>query len=485
LTSVADVTLPAFYSAFASTIQWLARSSEVHRNLIPPSPNSDGSQGPLYLGDFLDAQTELVHAGAALVTTEDIGDPQNPSQSAEVSGLLCPNFDVLLLKSLPDGRAPCSAPRQHSVTSFLLSRKSIFSPDFLTTEGNKRVDMFKEKKIDTISNPSGELPPLERCISHQGGVIRFGPVSFLAFTPGVAAVDFHFSLWRVWFCFWLGLPLPGDQSGSWATDRLCRCNGILDPHGYHRLCCNKGDKPGVSSVRYRAHNLIAEAVNQSAYLAGLTSSVVPGGIPELPGSSDKKGDVLIRHPIPLGRARGLSSFNGTIGDVALVSFKNTNGVWDLKAMENRAKKKEKHYRKYDEIDWNFEALITNVGCNLSDNLLRLLFYLAELQTEKAMQSECVGDNPDDILHLFALRSRSRVACAVAVGTAMRLLGSARDGPRLRPVRGTSFVPIDHDADVPLFPLGSEDCPVFTPFPLARGPVEYVEGAAVDGSLQTV
>ena len=240
----------------------------------------------------------------------------------------------------------------------------------------------------------------------------------------------------------------------------------------------------MSSVRYRAHNLIAEAVNQSAYLAGLTSSTVAAAIPAVPGSSDKKGDVFFRHPIPLGGARGLSLFNGTIGDVALVSFKNTNGVWDLKGMDNRAKIKEKHYRKYDEINWNFEALITNVGCNLSDNLLLLLFYLAELQTEKALQFESVCDNPEEVLHLFALRSRARVACAVAVGTSMRLLGSALNGPSLRPVRGASFVPVDHDADVPLFPLGSEDCPVFTAFPLARGSVEYVEGVGSVGSLVT-
>jgi ribonuclease HI len=485
LTSVADVTLPAFYSAIASTIQWLAQGSLVHRNLIPPSPNSDGPQRPLYLGDFLDAQAELVRFGAALVTPDNLGDPERPSQAADVSGLLCPNFDVLLLKSLPDGRAPCPAPRQHSVTGFLLSRKSIFSPDYFTGEGKKRAGVFKEKKINTVSNPPGDLPPLERCITNQGGAIKFGPVSFLAFTPGAAAVDFHFSLWRVWFCFWLGLPLPGDQPGTWAVDRLCRCNGVLDPHGYHRLCCNQGDKPGVSSVRYRAHNLITEAVNQSAYLAGLTSSAVASAIPAVPGSSDQKGDVYIQHPIPMSKGRGLTSFNGTIGDVALVSFKTTNGVWNPSAMDDRAKTKEKHYRKYDEINWNFEALITNVGCNLSDNLLRLLYYLAELQTEKALQSESVGDNPADVLHLFALRSRARVACAVAVGTAMRLLGSALNGPCLRPVRGASFVPVDHDADVPLFPLGSEDCPVFTPFPLARGPVEYVEGAAAVGFVGTV
>ena len=102
-----------------------------------------------------------------------------------------------------------------------------------------------------------------------------------------------------------------------------------------------------------------------------------------------------------------------------------------------------------------------------------------------MQAECIGDTPSDLLHLFALRARAKVCCATAVWTAMRLIGSAVTYPRTQPVRGVSFVPVDHVADVPLFPLGSEDCPVFTPFPLARGSVEYVEGGAGVGSLETI
>ena len=88
--------------------------------------------------------------------------------------------------------------------------------------------------------------------------------------------------------------------------------------------------------------------------------MVPAAIPEVPGSSDMKGDIFILHPIPSGRALGLSDLKGTIWDIAFVSFKNTNGVWDPNVMDKRAKTKEKHYRRYDEIDWNFEALITNV-----------------------------------------------------------------------------------------------------------------------------
>ena len=92
---------------------------------------------------------------------------------------------------------------------------------------------------------------------------------------------------------------------------------------------------------------------------------------------------------------------GLIGDASLVSLKISRGAWDLVAMEKRAAFKELHYCTYDAAGWAFLPL----------------FSLAELQTECALQCECVGDNPAEVLHMFATRSRSKVACTVAVGTA--------------------------------------------------------------------
>jgi hypothetical protein len=267
---------------------------------------------------------------------------------------------------------------------------------------------------------------------------------------------------------------------------------MLDPHGYHRLCCSTSKQIGTESVRHKAHDLVTQAFDDCARSAGLTLTAVQASIPVCPRSgcdSAKKGDVLIRHRIPAVVARSNGSrepeWNGFIGDAALVAMKNEKGVKDLEAMDKRATHKERHYHPYDTVGWVFLSLIASTSCNLSDNCLRLLQFLAELQTERALQYECVGDNPSEVLHMFASRSRAKVACTVAVGTAMRLVGSARDGPNVRTFRrGASYVPVGHFSEVPLFPRGSEDYPFFTSTPLARGAVEFLEGVAGDGSLET-
>ena len=127
---------------------------------------------------------------------------------------------------------------------------------------------------------------------------------------------------------------------------------------------------------------------------------------------------------------------------------------------------ERHYRAYDAAGWTFPPSV----------------FLAELQTECALQCECVGDNPAEVLHMFATRSCSEVACTVAVGTAMRLVGSARDGPITRSFRrGASYTPFDHLSEVPLFLRGSEGSPFFWTTLLHSGLVEFVEGIPSDGS----
>lgn len=264
----------------------------------------------------------------------------------------------------------------------------------------------------------------------------------------------------------------------------------MDSFGYHSLCCKSSQDIGTDSARHRAHDLIAQAFDECARSAGLSSTAVQSGIPVCPRSgcdSAKRGDVLVKCSIPpAAPGTGASRepvWHGFIGDASLVSLKNSRGVWDLEAMTKRATHKESHYREYDNAGWAFLPLITSTSCNLSDTCLRLLFFLAELQTERALQHECLGDNPADVLHMFASRSRSKVACTVAVGTAMRLIGSTRDGPASRSFRrGASYTPFDHYAEIPLFLRGSEDCPVFTATPLPRGLVEFVEGIPSDGSF---
>ena len=74
------------------------------------------------------------------------------------------------------------------------------------------------------------------------------------------------------------------------------------------------------------------------------------------------------------------------GDASLAAMKNEKGAWDLGAIEKLATLKTALYHDYDKVGWAFLPLITSTSCNLSYTCLRLLFFLAELQTERALQS---------------------------------------------------------------------------------------------------
>ena len=73
-------------------------------------------------------------------------------------------------------------------------------------------------------------------------------------------------------------------------------------------------------------------------------------------------------------------WHGFIEDAAIFSLNNSRGAWDVDAKEKRATLEERHYRAYDAEGWAFLPLITSTSCNLSDTCLRLLFFLAVLQT---------------------------------------------------------------------------------------------------------
>ena len=267
---------------------------------------------------------------------------------------------------------------------------------------------------------------------------------------------------------------------------------FFDSEGHHQLCCKQ--RTNNTSARVGAHNLVASVISNCAWRAGLKSSADANSIPALKEGSQEKGDLKIEYRIPNPRPRDTrGTFTvGFIGDTAIVhprigasSDPSQLGKWVPERLKSRAAKKTKKYSAYSEQNWVFLPLITSTYCGLSDTTLRLLYFLAELETDHAMHYECLGDNPNRVFHLLASRSRSRVACAVAVGTAMRLFGSSQDilGPRFR--GNISSARIEHFVDEPLFPLGSEDCPFFSAFPLARGDQEYVQGYDGDGSLENL
>mmetsp|Transcript_41239 Transcript_41239/g.96341 ORF Transcript_41239/g.96341 Transcript_41239/m.96341 type:complete len:215 (+) Transcript_41239:448-1092(+) len=150
------------------------------------------------------------------------------------------------------------------------------------------------------------------------------------------------------------------------------------------------------------------------------------------------------------------------------------GTLNPEALKKREDTKLKHYEfgylQSLTAPWTFVPLVCSTLGHLQPRFLRLINFLAERQAARALQSDLRGESPARIRKLLRLRMQGRVACAVAVATAMRLGGFWADihHPIRLPPRHIPDVPYTAECDLPLFPRGSEDAPVRQAYPLPRG-----------------
>jgi hypothetical protein len=352
----------------------------------------------------------------------------------------------------------------------------------ISTEGQRRLKAFQlemvpvsmedsEKKPEVLN--SGKLV-LEGCIEHTGQHIRSTPLSFLVFTPGLALIAFHYNLWRAWFAYWLGLPIPTPAEGAPRLENPCTCGRPYDSFGDHLICC--GTKTNAKAVRMKGHNLVTRLLTLLAWRGGLQSTDIQGRIhhvrkrPVADSGQDqevgeKRGDIQISYAAPqrAGQDRSRGNYWAFVGDITIASARvgaaadmNTWGSWEEGVLKNRDTNKCRNYNQcYGAEGVGFLPLVATTCSRLGNTMLRLIYFLAEKEAERACQNECYGECPLDIIKLLAHRGQAQVSCAVAVATAMRLTASSRDGPVLerwlsRPVRQ-----IDHELDTPLFLAGTD------------------------------
>ena len=278
----------------------------------------------------------------------------------------------------------------------------------------------------------------------------------------ITSKNFHYNLWRAWFSYWLGLPIPAPSPGAQPLSRLCECGCAFDPYGDHLLCCGK--RTNAAAARCGGHNLIARALALLAYQGGLKATDKQGDIRRAKRRCDdgeRVADIQVLFKVPNTRVPGMAcaTYQGFMGDVTLTSARegasvDTDqwGTWSPGAMRTRELAKCNSYNQiYANEGFAFVALVANTCSRLSPTLLRFIQFLAEQQADHALQHECLDDNPKEIRKLFANRGQALVSCTVAIATAMRIVTSVRDGPDVRRWRSLPSTSIDHCSDVPLFP----------------------------------
>lgn len=381
---------------------------------------------------------------------------------------------------------------------WLIPRETPYSLQSLSVNGQVRVARWRQSPVTV--RPTGAVDdidcPFVKGLRHPGGTIRHSPVSFLSFTMGAHAPSFGVHLFRFWFCWWLGLDLPRSlavqqaEKGRPAQQRgCCKCGAQGDTRGFHRLACNQGDLQALA--RTRGHDSIADAVAECAAASGMPNKT-RHDVPALPGTDNQRGDLSITVRIP--PSHGQTPTEGIIGDVTLISMDtgaNTDpsawGAFKPRAMRDSELSKNRHYKTAyasGRVPWTFVPLACSTYGHLRPNFLRLINFMAEQQARRSLEADMLGEPPEATLKLCRHRQLARVACAVAVATAMRLGEHWEDihyPVRLAP-RRAQVLPYVPETDLPLFPLGTEGAPVATAFPLPRGgpSVNFFDDGGGDG-----
>ena len=329
LTSVEGTSVSAFYCGTATTIQWLARTSDEHRALIPNIPDLTGPV-PTLLADLRAAHDELARAGAEFITPAQAQDP-NGLPLPDPGVLRCPSWETLKYQAPPplQSRPLYPVPRQKSVTAFLLSALSPHAPSHLSQPGRERVARFAERSIPNMDLTGEDSPIFDKCLHYQAA-IRSNNLAFLCFTPGTSAVPFPWHFWRLWFAHLLGLPIPvfhedaRNRINALGVDPTrCECGRRSDLFGHHRLCCLRALHTTAS--RYDAHDSIRDEIIACAHLGNLGAAP---RAPTLPGTQ-QRGDLIIR--LSRSYARGAHGpardqvWDQIVGDVNLVHPRHRRG----------------------------------------------------------------------------------------------------------------------------------------------------------------
>ena len=190
--------------------------------------------------------------------------------------------------------------------------------------------------------------------------------------------------------------------------------------------------------RYSAHNLIRDVILQCCDLGHCKTK--GDKIPPLHPNQPKgpRGDLLVIFPHGFRRSGGTrpasTYWDEIIGDVSLVHPRHGNtddaalwGSWNHPAFSQRITTKVNKYAAYNQENRTFIPMVTSTYLDMCDDLLRFLWLLAERQTSYTTQGELLGENPLEVTKLLVKRMYSRVACAIAIGTARRIQGTPSHG----------------------------------------------------------
>ena len=280
---------------------------------------------------------------------------------------------------------------------------------------------LRATEINIVEQDSPLAPDLNG-IAGPAAQLKHSPLSFLSQFDFGFHTSFPRDLWQIFFCTATGHPNPGCVTAQ-RIDRKCKCGKRLDLDGHHLQTCTQHQAGTWTKV----HDNIQRVWCDNADLANINAISDPKTLPR-PNDSDRHADIEFQTRTKTRRA--------IVGDVSLVhpfigdaDDRTTWGTYKPKAMQQRSDDKNaKYLRFHNALNYMFLPLVCTTLGAISDDALRLLFYLADGAATANFETigERIYDDEGQYTHQFLhhrtslfTRFKSRIALSACRGLAIR------------------------------------------------------------------
>ena len=421
LTAVANVCLPAFYLAAAHSIRWISCRPSLLRLLqwdlnLPPRQFFNS-----FVGEFLDADEELVHAGCQR--------PPDPNDKPDGSVALLPTWHQL---TQPDAKGQFfPLPPQRVIVRSHLSVKQCYNGDA------RHLDQSPagHRHVQTIRDHTSSL--LKDALGFSSAQLKtktmvYNPMAFLMAIPVTKWQLFPKQLFQRYVR--LACDLPFDDLPS-----ICQsCGQRQDEYGHHRATCAH-----VAPRTWKSgHDYVVEAIASILETAGLPHTTNESQVPTH-RDSNKKGDVLVQCKV--------GPYEDLVLDFSLThprtgaSRQHPNGQWKAHAVATTERTKNaKHGISYAQGNHAFLSLIAETYGTISDEFVRFIWLVANYAStnsrldrlsapSRSQPAASSQDSPHSSLDDFAVlrgsffsRMRVQIAAALAKAAAARFVTDGAD-----------------------------------------------------------
>jgi len=433
LTSVACKSVPAFYTASAHSLRFIAGSSAlVHfvesSRSVGEVPSLSACDGPRSFENFL--TSEFADVEEALLQHGCVKQ-LHKSQTLLGPNPVLPRFAAVLgyERSLDGSKIPI--PPQKVLTK-------AYVPNIRAEEDSRlsEAQRWLKSQHSAVSLGDHQESPILPWLGipkteYRSFKLKYLPMAFLSARPCTRFHRFSQGEFALWVRSSFGLPFDnGHNTGFCAgfgneCHEKVTCGEEVDRWGHHLRTCR--ELGATDKCWTRAHNFVLQGFNCVLSQTDFTFTTYDADVVQHSPQDGAKGDLWIQEPIH--SCKGLiADFRLTHPFVGVASKSAPLGKVKPKAVAAKAReKRSKHAQAYEVAKLRFIPLVASTYGEVNDEMIRLIWAIARraavarvVELDATNQGEKSSDRKGQIY----TQMRGVVAAAVAHASTARIMHSA-------------------------------------------------------------